>query len=411
MKIKMIREKLNKVSKIIRNWIVAFFVFSAIVFPAFAENKTADIGYILFKGDLSEYENISNAKELLDGYANKINELLLKNKNSFVRIYGYTAIFPNETDAMELSLNRANIIQNELINRGIEKSRFKEVIGKGNTNIWGNNSTEIERKTNRRVVISIEYEEQIVENTTIEKEAKPLPIIEKSKWNINWWMVLLILAIIIIIVLIVIFWKPILVFIGSVAGFIKSFLLILKRFLGVFKCLFTTLGLLKFIKIFPKIFLHTIKKAKTFNAYYNNLSKLSGINKKELMKDFKGDWKLKPLEERKIIGREWKNGGAAKAHRKMIKKGILPQYKNDWNEVSLETGKIFERKASWYYDKHHIKPRRFCGTNDISNLVGLHAKDHADHRGIHALNSPYSEIGKLLIEDAKIFGKCLKYLV
>lgn len=69
-----------------------------------------------------------------------------------------------------------------------------------------------------------------------------------------------------------------------------------------------------------------------------------------------------------------------------------PKYDSD---VYSSNGKII-RKAGGDYDAHHIQPLGMNGKNEVSNITPLHAKEHYDKQGVHAPDSPYSKLDKML---------------
>lgn len=69
-----------------------------------------------------------------------------------------------------------------------------------------------------------------------------------------------------------------------------------------------------------------------------------------------------------------------------------PKYKND---VYSNNGKLI-RKAGGDYDAHHIQPLSMNGKNEASNITPLHANEHYDKQGVHAPDSPYSKLDKIL---------------
>lgn len=84
-----------------------------------------------------------------------------------------------------------------------------------------------------------------------------------------------------------------------------------------------------------------------------------------------------------------------------------PELKKQWSEengrpwpkydkdVYSSNGKMI-RKAGGDYDAHHIQPLGMNGQNDASNITPLHAKEHYDKQGVHAPDSPYSKLDKML---------------
>ncbi len=85
------------------------------------------------------------------------------------------------------------------------------------------------------------------------------------------------------------------------------------------------------------------------------------------------------------------------------------QLKREWEEVNgrpwpkydhdiySENGKLI-RKAGSDYDAHHIQPLSLGGKNEANNITPLSAEVHYDKQGIHAPDSPYSKLYKLLGE-------------
>lgn len=69
-----------------------------------------------------------------------------------------------------------------------------------------------------------------------------------------------------------------------------------------------------------------------------------------------------------------------------------PKYEKD---IYSANGKLI-RKAGSDYDAHHIQPLGLGGKNEASNITPLHAEVHYDKQGIHAPDSPYSKMDKLL---------------
>ncbi|MDU6340445.1 MAG: hypothetical protein E6583_03855 [Clostridium sp.] len=69
-----------------------------------------------------------------------------------------------------------------------------------------------------------------------------------------------------------------------------------------------------------------------------------------------------------------------------------PKYEQD---VYSQNGKLI-RKAGSDYDAHHIQPLSMGGKNEVSNITPLHAEVHYDRQGVHAPDSPYSKLDKIL---------------
>jgi len=70
-----------------------------------------------------------------------------------------------------------------------------------------------------------------------------------------------------------------------------------------------------------------------------------------------------------------------------------PRYKED----VYVNGQLI-RKAGDRYDAHHIHPISFGGKNEASNITPISAEKHFDKQGIHAPESPYGKLEKVLQE-------------
>lgn len=89
-------------------------------------------------------------------------------------------------------------------------------------------------------------------------------------------------------------------------------------------------------------------------------------------------------EKKAQLKREWEE-----------KNGIpWPKYEHD---VYSANGKLI-RKAGSDYDAHHIQPLGMGGKNEASNITPLNAEVHYDKQGVHASDSPYSKLDKMLGE-------------
>ena len=84
-----------------------------------------------------------------------------------------------------------------------------------------------------------------------------------------------------------------------------------------------------------------------------------------------------------------------------------PELKKQWSEengqpwpkydedVFSSNGKKIRKKGD-DYDAHHIQPLGMNGKNEASNITPLHANEHYDKQGVHATDSPYSKLNKML---------------
>lgn len=69
-----------------------------------------------------------------------------------------------------------------------------------------------------------------------------------------------------------------------------------------------------------------------------------------------------------------------------------PKYDHD---IYSSNGKLI-RKAGSDYDAHHIQPLGMGGKNEVTNITPLNAEVHYDKQGVHAPDSPYSRLDKML---------------
>lgn len=107
-----------------------------------------------------------------------------------------------------------------------------------------------------------------------------------------------------------------------------------------------------------------------------DLKKCPPEETKELRKEFNTEKDRLIAEWEKQNGREW------------------PVYEND---VYNEYGELVKKKG-WKYDAHHIQPLSMGGKNEASNITPLRYNVHSDHKGVHAPDSPYDKLEKILKE-------------
>ena len=69
-----------------------------------------------------------------------------------------------------------------------------------------------------------------------------------------------------------------------------------------------------------------------------------------------------------------------------------PKYEHD---VYSANDKLI-RKAGSDYDAHHIRPLGMGGMNEAGNITPLNAEVHYDKQGVHATDSPYSKLDRML---------------
>ena len=69
-----------------------------------------------------------------------------------------------------------------------------------------------------------------------------------------------------------------------------------------------------------------------------------------------------------------------------------PKYDHD---IYSASGKLI-RKEGQDYDAHHIHPLGMGGENTADNITPINVEVHYDRQGVHAPNSPYSRMDKIL---------------
>jgi Sec-independent protein translocase protein TatA len=143
--------------------VLSILLFTYVCLIGFAQSsESEELGHVIFAPDSTNFENGIEAKSLLDKYAQKITETSSKEKQ--VHIMGYTAIFKNDVDPLQLSTDRANTVFNELKARGISSERIDLPKGNGETDNWGDNIVSENRKPNRRVTVSIDIVNDVPPN-------------------------------------------------------------------------------------------------------------------------------------------------------------------------------------------------------------------------------------------------------
>lgn len=121
-----------------------------------AVKVTFDSG-ILFatnKADLNQ----SSKNELA-----KFSQVLKKNSDCHVDIYGHTDSTGNDGINIPLSNSRAQSVENYLISCGVSSSQLQNVVGKGSSDPVADNSTASGRSLNRRVEVYLYASPEMVE--------------------------------------------------------------------------------------------------------------------------------------------------------------------------------------------------------------------------------------------------------
>ena len=118
------------------------------------EYEKTDLGYMLIIRDL---QFVANSAELLPDEKNRLNQiadLLKKVPKNQILIEGHTARVGDESDEMQLSLDRAHTIVNEMGKRGVNTGNLITK-GSGGTKPVADNDSPQGRARNRRVEITI----------------------------------------------------------------------------------------------------------------------------------------------------------------------------------------------------------------------------------------------------------------
>lgn len=123
---------------------------------AFGESgKQEELAFLLFSpNSSSQFEDPAQAKIHLDAVAQYIKDKEIIPRQIYV--YGYTADVNNGIDPVQLSINRALFVIQELQKRGIPGDLFADPVGHGPVDLWGDNTNESDRRPNRRARILVE---------------------------------------------------------------------------------------------------------------------------------------------------------------------------------------------------------------------------------------------------------------
>ena len=106
---------------------------------------------------IRDLQFVANKAELLPDEKNRLDQiatLLKKVPKNQILIEGHTARVGDESDEMQLSLDRAHTIVNEMAKRGVNTGNFITK-GSGGTKPVADNETPEGRARNRRVEITI----------------------------------------------------------------------------------------------------------------------------------------------------------------------------------------------------------------------------------------------------------------
>jgi len=181
-----------------RYFIFIFFVFCGIsIFGN--NNKQEEVDYLLFLPNSgNRFVNEEQAFIQLNNLAQYLSGKNLRPGQ--IIVYGYAAFAQNDIGSVDLSIERALFVINELQRRGISKDLFSEPVGYGSVYLWGDNANEDDRKLNRRVRILLDGESpmpitpEIVNaetKTVIPDRAHEEPVMlkdtPKKSGKFPWW--------------------------------------------------------------------------------------------------------------------------------------------------------------------------------------------------------------------------------
>lgn len=121
---------------------------------------------VLFK--FNQYALTEEAKLQLDEILPVDSSITLTN----LKIYGYTDQVGSNEYNNKLSEKRANTVRDYLVGKGIKTNIISIVKGKGETDLLVDKMDEDSKQQNRRVLIMIEYDAKIIEETVIIKSNK-----------------------------------------------------------------------------------------------------------------------------------------------------------------------------------------------------------------------------------------------
>lgn len=102
--------------------------------------------------------NSSTLNEASTKYLDDLSEALKENEHMKVKLTGHTDNIGSEAFNKRLSVYRATVVRQYLIDRGVEPARI-EADGKGMTEPLNDNKTHVDRAANRRVELLIYYQE------------------------------------------------------------------------------------------------------------------------------------------------------------------------------------------------------------------------------------------------------------
>ena len=133
---------------------------------------------------------------------------------------------------------------------------------------------------------------------------------------------------------------------------------------------------------------------KTLNEYFDDLKSKSECPDTIPDKPFDKSDLNKISPEENALMRDEVDDKKAQLKREWEEANGRPWPKYD-HDVYSSNGKLI-RKAGSDYDAHHIQPLGMGGKNEAKNITPLNAEVHYDKQGVHAPDSPYSKLDKML---------------
>lgn len=109
------------------------------------------------------------------------------------------------------------------------------------------------------------------------------------------------------------------------------------------------------------------------------------------------DWKKISPEEKALMREEFDSmRDSLKKQWEEVNGRPWPTHDKDVYITTKKGERIKIKEAGSDYEAHHIQPLGLGGKNEVGNITPLHAEVHFDHRGVHATESPYKKLDKLL---------------
>jgi len=140
-----------------KKFYLVFILFTIIGFTIFSDNgeisgTQEEIDFLLFlPNSSSQFVDEEQAMIHLDNVARYLMSMNINPGQ--IRVDGYAAAAANDIDSLDLSMERALYVVNELQKRGIPDFLFTDPQAFGEVDFWGNNVNENEKIPNRRARI------------------------------------------------------------------------------------------------------------------------------------------------------------------------------------------------------------------------------------------------------------------